>query len=671
MKAYLEDESPQAFGKVLNRLLASPHYGERMAQHWLDVVRYADTAGFSNDFDRPHAWRYRDYVIRAFNNDKPYDQFVTEQLAGDELFDQARSQNKNANPEWLIAAGFLRMGPWEHTGMSVAAVTRQQWLDDITNSVGVTFLGHSLRCAKCHDHKFDPIPTRDYYRMQAVFAPVQFATRPLAFMKNENTRSLKSEADRIRALQADAGIQVRVPKSATTNEIEEAKLGVAKVGKKRTQILGRLSVLDRPLAFSVYNGQLRVVSANKPMMLMPKFRGKDVQPIHILAGGAIETPLSKVSAGVISAVHRDGDKADALIPESLNDRRTALAKWITAKDNPLAARVIVNRVWQMHFGKALAGNPNNFGATGKEPTHPALLDWLAWKFVENDWSIKKLHRVIMSSRVYQQSSKHPSLSRVQHADPTNELYAYFEPRRLTAEELRDAMLAVSGELNRDMGGFPARPSINMEVAMQPRHIMGSVGPVYQPNRNPVQRNRRTVYALKIRTLRDPLLEVFDQPGPDLSCERRTQSTVTPQVFALFNGQNSYDRAIAMAVHIQKTIGKSVAQAKNNVAAQIAQAYQLTYGRSPTAVQLKQCELHLAEMTKHHQKLKPVRVDPPKLIVRTMVEEMTGLNFSWEEKLDIYQNYQSDLKPWDVDAPTRALADLCLVLFNSNEFVYLY
>ena len=649
-----------AISGLIDRLLASGRYGEQMARRWLDVVRYADSAGFSNDFARPNAWRYRDYVIRSFNTDKPYDQFVREQLAGDELVGRIANPS-HEDAENLIAVGFLRMGPWEHTAMSVAAVTRQQYLDDITNSVGETFLAHSLRCCKCHDHKFDPLPTRDYYRMQAVFATVQFADRDVPFQSHENTAGIDDGLARVERLLKDQGIQLIVPDDASPDDKKKAGLGVAKVKRKQSQIYQRLVNQYKPLALSVYNGPLAKYVSNSSHHPLPGNRTGNSQEIFILTGGSLESPREKVSPGVLSAVPLESNQPT--IPNTMDGRRTKLAQWITSKDNPLTARVIVNRVWQWHFGQGLAANPNNFGKTGAKPTHPELLDYLATWFVENDWSIKKLHRLIMTSDAYTRSGIHPIPATIEKSDPDNKLLATFSPRRLTAEELRDSMLLVSGELNSKMGGVPIRPVINREVAMQPRHVMGSVAPAYQPSRTPAERNRRTIYALKTRTLRDPMMEVFDQPGPDLSCERRDASTVTPQVFSLFNSEASYDRSLAMA--------KRLSESSEIAAKQIQSAFRLAFGRLPTDEELARSLAHLAWMTDHHRTRPPKKVEMPKTIIRTMVEEMTGLSFQWEESLDIYQNYVPDVKPWDVDAKTRALADLCLVLMNSNEFIYVY
>jgi mono/diheme cytochrome c family protein len=658
--SFLRDTSDDAFDRLVSRLLDSPHYGEQWGRHWLDVVRYADSAGFSNDFLRANAWRYRDYVVRSFNNDKPYDEFVREQIAGDEI--------NPGDPESLIAVGFLRMGPWEHTAMSVAAVTRQQFLDDITNNVGVTFLAHELRCASCHYHKFDPIPTRDYYSMQAVFAPVQFADRTVEYQPYENIDGFAERKARIIRLQKAGGVKSLggIPKDewpVSERDADTERKGHAKVNRKRTQILERELKRFKPLAFSVYSGRDRSFISNRPIIAMPSPAQRKGEPpaVRILTGGSIESPSELVTPAVLSVV--ENAAPSFRIPETLTGRRAALAEWLTSPRNPLTARVMVNRVWQSHFGRGLAGNPNNFGATGRKPTHPRLLDFLADYFMANDWSIKKLHQLILSSQTWQRASG-PVPAPARQKDPDNQLYSHFTPRRLSAEELRDSMLLVSGELNPKLGGLPVRPVINMEIAMQPRHIMGSVAPAWQPSRTPAERNRRSIYTERIRTLRDPMMEVFNQPGLDTSCERRDASTITPQAFTLLNSRNSFDRALAFASRVRN-------EANGNVEQQLSLAFRLAFGRSVTRKELIRCQSHYADMLRRHAKQTPTPTKLPRYVIREMVEEMTGLAFYWVEDLDLHQDHVPDLKPWDVSAEVRALADVCLVLLNSNEFIYLY
>jgi mono/diheme cytochrome c family protein len=685
--AFVNDPAPDeiAFAQAVERLLASPHYGEQAARHWLDVVRFADTSGLANDYERPNAWRYRDYVIRSFNGDKPYDQFVREQIAGDEIDPH--------NPELLVAVGFLRMGPWEQTGMSVAKVTRQQFLDDVTDAVGQVFLSHPLQCCRCHDHKFDPIPTRDYYALQAVFATTQFAERDAPFLPGESLHEYAREQgyleQRIGRFESDlrritqkeeqaarqwceergleyAPRQQLLRRGVSEDEIPPRHIGLSTedVGLERIarKYLARHAwELDRyrPIAFSVYSGATPSLRNVQNRLTMPGDPLKEgtLEPTAILAGGDPFSPTLPVQAGVLSCISPDG----ASIPDTVAGRRLALAQWIASPANPLTARSIVNRVWQQHFGRGIAGNPNNFGAMGKKPTHPELLDYLAARFVEEGWSIKALHRLIMTSQAYQRSSQHSDMAAVREKDPDGGAYACFPPRRLAAEELRDAMLAASGELNPALSGPPIRPDMNLEAALQPRQIMGTYAPAYQPSALPQERNRRSIYAMRIRGQSDPFLEVFNQPGPDKSCELRDASTVMTQTFALFNSEESYDRALAMAARLLKETDSEKSA--------IDRAFQLTMTRPPTDDERQACFDHWRQMTARHEQLTFAPQSPPKEVVRHAVEEMNGEPFTFVEKLEVYDDYVADLKPWNADARTRGFAEVCLVLFNSNEFIY--
>ena len=695
IEAFLADSSATAFQKVIDRLLDSPHYGEQWGRHWLDVVRYADTDGFSNDFIRPNAWRYRDYVIRSFNEDKPYDQFVKEQIAGDEI--------DPSDPENLIATGFLRMGPWEHTAMSVAAETRQLFLDDVTNIVGETFLSIPLGCAKCHDHKYDPIPTRDYYSIQAVFAPTQFAERPAAFLASENLELMEEEKRRLERwvnntkeeqremvakeeAAAKAWFRKRGKPYLSKRErrqlpeeeqpprylgLTNQDLGYRKVLNKRLQTIYRTQTRFEPLAYSVYNGANRDLKSHQSMRVPEEIKGEPPASF-ILGGGSVYAPEEEVQPGVLSAVSSLKKAMDAapdqaelpLISTGFSGRRLAFAEWLTQADHPLMVRSIVNRIWQYHFGKGLAENANNFGTTGNKPTHPELLDWLARYFVEHHWSFKALHRLIMSSEAYQRSHLHPEPAVLANQDPGNEYLAVFTPRRLAAEEIRDAMLFISGELNDQIGGIPVRPEINQEIALQPRHIMGSIAPAYQASRTPEVRNRRTIYAERYRSLPNPMLEVFNQPSPEISCERRASSTVTPQVFSLMNSPQIRDRAIALALRLER-------EAPDNQEAQIRLAAQWVWNRAMEEQELQEAEEYVEKMIEYHQQLSPEKIVYPQKVEREMFEEMTGETFHYTESLDIYANYQPDIKDADIPPETRALADLALILFNTNEFMYVY
>jgi len=686
-----EEDRDVAWSELIDRLLKSPHYGEQWGRHWLDVVRYADSSGFANDYERPNTWRYRDYVIRSFNDDKPYDQFIREQIAGDEI-------TKRKDPEALVATGFLRMGAWEHTGMSVAKVTRQLFLDDVTDSVGQVFLAHALQCAKCHDHKFDPVPTRDFYRMQAIFATTQFAEVKTEWLPEENRNGMeedralhvlrKQDNDERKAMLKErqeyyeakwfakkelpyqsvaeakkAGLKGdELPKGRLFEKPVEFALGP--ITKKWTNRFNWEMDRYEPFAYTVYNGKTRKPRGNYERITMPeKPMGEgELEETAILGGGDPFSPTDPVKPGVLSAVPGGLDHE---IPETVHGRRTALANWIADPENSLTARVMVNRIWQYHFGQAIAGNPNNFGATGKKPTHPELLDWLAVEFIEQGWSVKAMHRLIMNSDAYRRGTTHSSPGYLAEKDPEGVSYAVFRPRRLSAEEMRDAMLLVSGELNREAGGIPIRPDMNREAALQPRMIMGTFAPSYVPNPEPEQRNRRTVYAHKTRGQRDPFLEIFNQPSPDLSCEFRDTSNVTPQVFALLNSEESMDRALAFAHRILTgPRGPSDEDA-------VKRAFLLAYGRQPVSEEISEALSHWREMTQVHEGITFEPREYPTEITRRANDERTGQPFSFDEKLRVYEVYEHDLQPHEVDARTRAFADLCLVLLNSNEFVYVY
>ncbi|WP_425614021.1 PSD1 and planctomycete cytochrome C domain-containing protein [Anatilimnocola sp. NA78] len=713
--AFASDERPLqvAFSALVERLLASPHYGERMAQHWLDVVRYADSSGFANDYERGNAWRYRDYVVRSFNDDKPYDQFVREQIAGDEI--------DSDNSECLVATGFLRMGPWELTGMEVAKVARQRFLDDVTNSVGETFLAHSLQCARCHDHKFDPIPTRDYYSIQAVFATTQLAEREAPFVPQENVSGFDErkylEQRRTEYLEVLKQLDEKLLANAARWFVEQ-KRDPAEWNKAVQQVSGRRGERDgggifngarnlllqqklseedfppklvgftpqdyglervarkglerlkweleryEPYALAVYNGrtpQLR--SVNSPLRI-PADRETtgELEVTCILTGGDPFSPGDKVRSGVLSVI-ANGEMAAANDP-GIDGRRISLANWIASKQNPLTARVMANRLWLWHFGQPLAGNPNNFGSTGKRPTHPELLDWLANKLMESNWSLKAVHREILSSAAYRRSTQHGDLASVKRLDPLGTSYAVFQPRRLSAEELRDSQLAITGELNRTLGGIPNRPEINLEVALQPRQVMGTFAAAWIPNPLPEQRHRRSLYALKLRGLIDPHLDVFNAPGPDFSCEWRQASLITPQVFTLFNGQASHARALALA---HRAVNQTTADDEA-----LKHCFSIIYARQPTPDELRHCLNHWREIEALLPEVAHATANrQPLEVVRDAVEENTGERFTFREKLHANAEFVPDLQPADVSRRTRALADICLALFNSNEFVYVY
>lgn len=687
-KAWHED-TQQAWNDLVDRLLASDHYGERQAQHWLDVVRYADTSGFSNDYERSNAWRYRDYVIRSFNKDKPFNEFAMEQIAGDEL--------RPDDPEALIATGLLRMGPWG-TQMIPQKESRQIYLDDLVHNVGQSFLSMPMRCCKCHDHKFDPLPTKDYYSMYATFATTQPAERQAKFLPEENRNGFAEKRELVKELLDYARAeQARIQnkqeaaakkwyeehdlpyknENARKNDPEEKKpprhvgltyeeKGMKKVREQDVWIWARRMERYMPLTQAVYNGQDDFKNGRR--LREPKQINKQWRPENfILAGGSLEAPIKPVKPGVLSATGLPADPTSDdpwRITDELSGRRLAFAKWVTDDKNPLTARSFVNRIWQSHFGKGLVKTANSFGAKGSKPTHPELLDWLTADFIEHGWKIKRLHRLIMLSETYRRSSRPVDADKQATVDPDNKLLASFPPRRLTAEELRDSALLVSGELNREMGGVPIMPEINLEVALQPRMIQFSIAPAHQPSRTPAERNRRTIYAYRVRGQADPFLEIMNQPNPNESCEIRDSASVSPQAFTLMNSDVITDRSIAFALRVEKEI-------PDNPERQIRRAIRIAFGRPPTGQEWDTLLDYLKEMRTYHKKHKPEEVKYPTQITRSLVEEFTGEPFEFIEKLNVYEDYVPDAKPWTVDADARALADVCLLLLNSNEFLYVY
>jgi mono/diheme cytochrome c family protein len=741
-----KDSDDKAFVKLVDRLLASPHYGEQMARHWLDIARYADSSGFANDYARGSTWRYRDYVVRAFNRDQPYDQFIREQIAGDELAENSKLQTPN--PELLVATGFLRQGPWELTGMEVAKVARQRFLDDVTDSVGQVFLAHPLQCARCHDHKFDPVPTRDYYALQACFATTQLSERAAPFLPEENVAGFEErkylEARRAEHLatlkRLDDKLLANAQAWLAEKKIDPAKWNAAVAvareaegrggGRRESQNLftaarNKLAQqgvpesgfppklvgftpedyglervarkglerlrweLDRfqPVAFAVHSGRTPdVKSVNSPTrMPASRMTTGELEQTAILTGGDPFAAAAKVEPGALSAI-----TPSLRIANSIAGRRLDLANWIASPTNPLTARVMVNRIWQWHFGQALAGNPNNFGATGKKPTHPELLDWLAATFVERGWSVKAMHRLVMTSEAYRrrtviseevisnQSAKPAAKSPAPlGTDSLITNYLLFKPRRLAAEELRDAMLRVSGELNPALGGIPVRPEINPEAALQPRQVMGTFAEAWQPSPKPEQRHRRSLYALKLRGAGDPFMEVFNAPSPDLSCEARDASTVTPQVFALFNSQATYARALAFANRLFTEHGtwntqQAAQSAIGNRQSQIlTHAFELAFNRAPKPDELKTCLDHWDAMTARHRTLKFEQPLPPRSVTREAVEENTGEKFRFTETLEAAADFVPDLHPAEASPELRGLAEVGLVLLNASEFAYVY
>ncbi len=508
------DESPDWYERLVDRLLASPSYGERWAQHWLDVARFSETDGFEHDHVRPNAWRFRDWVIDAHNRDVPLNEFIGMQLAGDEL----RPGDESA----LIATGFLFCGP-DMPDINLQEERRHTFLNDMTATVGSVFLGLQMGCAACHDHKYDPISQADFYRLRACFdVEGLFETHP----------------------QLGQVMREKSSKAPTSRLFE---------------------------------------------------RGDFRRP-----GPILQAAFPRIANVSNDAMTSPADDAKS------SGRRTSLANWLTRADNPLATRVLINRIWQGHFGTGLVASSSDFGVMGTSPTNPELLDWLATELPRLDWSRKRLHRLIVTSSVYRQASafvdRTPTSDRPDvGVRATESLLAHFPRRRLDGEAIRDALLAASGELNRQPGGPGFRPPLPDELV---RTLLKSQWPVTPEVE---QHRRRSVYLFARRNLRYPLFEAFDKPDSNASCPRRNTSTIAPQALLLLNADDSVVAARRLAENIEKQTG-------TDRHAAIESAYRHILNRQPTADDVRDAEQFLT----------------------------------------------SD----------SALADLCLALFNLNEFVYL-
>ena len=525
--AFVADKSANAWEKVVDRLLASPHYGEQWGRHWLDVVRFAESDGYEYDMHRPDAWRYRDYVVKSFNDDKPYNQFVKEQLAGDEI--DAR------NPEMLVASGFNRLGPLrKNAGNQEVASSRNEVLTEMTNIVGAAFLGVTVGCARCHDHKFDPFRQSDYYRLQAHFAQAQPSDLVLA-----------SEA-------AQAEYKAKVAPIEQERRRLQGQLRRAPDGEK-AKLEAQLEALDdkmpAPLE-SIYS------IADDPAK---------ASPIKVLFHGDYLNPTAKVGMrplGILLPEATPEEPIDAPTP------RLKLAEWIVDPANPLTARVMANRVWEYHFGAGLVSTPNDFGRMGTRPSNPELFDWLSSRLVEGGWKIKPLHRMILLSNAYRQSSTSPIEKTAMEQDSENALLWKFSRRRLEAEELRDAMLSIAGRLNLKAGGPSFMPPIDPDLVLSLKRPQ-----YWVPTRDKTEYDRRTLYMIYKRNLRLPFEEVFDAPDTLLSCARREQSTHAPQALELLNGQTSNELAAAFAERILKE--------RTTPAERIDYAFRMATGRPPT------------------------------------------------------------------------------------------
>jgi len=517
---FAADQSPNAYEKIVDRLLASPYFGERWARYWLDLVRYAETSGYERDQEKPGAWRYRDWVIKSLNEDKPYDGFVTEQLAGDEMPDRTE--------ESVIATGFLRLGTWNDEPND-AEEYKYDRLEDLMNVTGTAFLGLSLKCARCHDHKFDPIPHADYYKVANAFwaGPIEARGREL--------------------------------------------LGGPSKEELGFDVLGWTDIR------------------------------REHPPLRMLRKGDPRHPLAAVAPGNLSLVptlHRAVEAAPS--DSKTTRRRLQLAQWITDSQNPLTARVSVNRLWQGHFGQGLVRSPNNFGFKGEKPTHPELLDWLASELVRNGWRSKPLHKLMVMSETYRQSSLHPQQDEYATRDPSNRGWWKMERKRLDAESLRDAMLLASGQLILKLGGQSFKPDISAEAleGLSRKSAAWRASP-------PQEQRRRSVYTYMQRSLLPPLMTTFDLCDSTEPCGQRDVSIVAPQALALLNNPFAHEQSEALAVRV-------AADKVGRLSEQVKAVWRAVLARDPSPREEHAALAHVA--TQRQRIANPTTPNEPKVSI---------------------------------------------------------
>jgi len=657
VQQFLSDNSPNAWDKVVDRLLASPAYGERWARHWLDVVRYADSNGFKADETRPNIWRYRDYVIQSFNDDKPYDRFVKEQIAGDELYP--------GDPDALVAMGFNRH--WiDETNAAALKVRRQETLDDMTTVTGVAFMGLTFGCARCHDHKFDPILQKDYYRLQAFFANTTFGDSPLPLKDpderrkyeeqktvwSEKTKDIRAEMAKLleplRAAKIDGGIKTFEDDVKQAILMDPAKRDPFQQMMYHTAE-PRITFDEEPDARTLRglkgeNGkryqdlkkQLAAFDSLKPAPL-PEGQfmidlGRTAPATHILLKGNLETPGEEVQPGFLSIL----DPTDAKVtpPAGVNStgRRSALAAWLTDSKNPLVGRVFVNRMWHYHFGKGIVATPGDFGLMGARPTNPELLDYLTATFIENGWSMKKLHRMILLSNTYQQSADFSEVAA--KADPDNKLHWRWDRRREEAEAVRDTMLQVSGLLNTKMGGPGVFPPLPPGAVSKLSATAAAGG--WMTEQDPANAYRRSVYIFVRRNLRYPMLQEFDSANTFESCDFRKDTVTAPQSLELMNNGEILHWA-------QNFAGRVLNDSGLTPQAQIDRAFRLAYGRAASAQEQKMAADFLAKQT-----------------------PIMSARLAADSKPPLPPNLPAAIDP----ARAAAFVDLSQALLDSNEFLYI-
>ena len=549
VRAFVENDDPDAYSDLLEQLLDSPHYGEKWGRHWLDLVRYAETNSFERDGAKPFVWRYRDYVIRSFNDDKPYDQFLLEQLAGDEL--------ESPTMETIVATGYYRLGQWDDEPVDRLKAKYDE-LDDIVATTGQTMLGLTVNCARCHDHKIDPIPQADYYKMVSFFENI----------RHYGVRSNDSVYDAsVTTVLGDAEPEQNLAHQKRLSEIDQRINAIVELAKPDFQPveleefkyeMNQIAILKKRVGKQITKQQLnqfreslkqrKELVENPPgsaKVLCVKESGTKPLESFIRVRGNPHIKGPKVEPGFISVLSPPPVEISDSTNGKSTGRRLAFAKWLIDPDNPLTARVMVNRLWQYHFGRGIVRSTSDFGFQGASPTHPELLDWLAAQFVKEKWSMKQMHRLIMSSSAYRMSSAYSSKGYEQ--DPTNDLFWRFNLRRLTAEEIRDSILAVTGELNLESMFGPS-----IYPTMPPEVLAGQSRPGAGWGKSSDQdRRRRSIYIHIKRSLGLPILTTNDSADTDSTCPVRFITTQPTQALSMMNSEFTNLQARKFAAAMEK------------------------------------------------------------------------------------------------------------------------
>lgn len=610
--------APRAYGRLVDRLLASPRYGEHQARLWLDVIRYSDSNGFDWDEFRKLVWRFRDYTVRSFNADKPFDRFIREQLAGDELL--VGPPQTPAEQDALIATGYLRLGPHDNAAplFNEQDRSRAELLADLVETTGSAFLGLTLSCCRCHDHKYDPLSQADHFRMRAFFEPVKFADdlpldlapeqdairqhnaaldtqlAALEGPRDEILRAVKSRiwAERTAQLSAEERALLELPADKVTEDIKGRVEGLRKrvePGDKDVKAALAGAEKERHAALEKEIAEVNRRRREFTLGLLMTDREGPPPVTKILFQGNHQQPREVVEPGFLSVLDPNPARLRPAAGPNTTGRRLTLAEWIAAPTNPLTARVFVNRIWQQHFGTGLVATANDFGLAGARPTHPELLDWLAGEFIRGGWSMKHLHRVIVLSATYRQGSQatvvsgQPRKTEAGSLNASPDLLSRQTPRRLSAEQLRDALLATAGTLQLRPGGVPVWPDLPAEIlqanpAFLDDNETKTKGWYPSP---PAEQTVRSVFLVQKRTVRVPFMETFDLPENSTSCARRTESTVAPQALSLLNSPLAVGAARAFAERVRREAGADPGQ-------QVDHAFRLALQRPPAEEERELC-----------------------------------------------------------------------------------